>query len=79
MITYDEYLLQKHIYPDQNYQIFDFNSLHEIYLTNNVISSDNLDVGKVEDSVNDIKNIFIKKFSRITLIIKNTNENFTIK
>ncbi|CAG8521996.1 8623_t:CDS:2 [Funneliformis mosseae] len=63
IITYDDYLSQKNSNPNQFYQSFDYNSLHEAYLVKGVETSD----GDVElvfgNSGENIGNIFIKKFS----------------
>ncbi|CAG8440072.1 4422_t:CDS:1 [Funneliformis caledonium] len=78
IITYDDYLSQKNSNPNQFYQSFDYNSLHEAYLVKGVEISD----GDVElvfgNSGENIRNIFIKKLSGGSLIIKNLNENTTV-
>ncbi|CAG8612655.1 12803_t:CDS:1 [Funneliformis mosseae] len=78
VITYNEYLTQKDRNPDQTFQYFDSNLLHDIYLVKGVVSSDVIDVEEeVENSTRNLENVFIS-FSGETLEIKNLNANTTI-
>ncbi|CAI2170255.1 16457_t:CDS:1 [Funneliformis geosporum] len=89
VITYNEYLSQKETNPDQTFQYFDCNLLHEIYLVKGVVSSNVIDVEENDDAIvsssnaeaevstNDFEKVFIA-LSGETLEIKNLNANTTI-
>ncbi|CAI2165335.1 8498_t:CDS:1 [Funneliformis geosporum] len=78
IITYDEYLSQKSSNPDQLYKSFDYNSLQEACMVKGFETSDGVVELVFGNSAENIENIFIKKFSGGSLIIKNLNENITV-